>query len=214
MNLTYAIPAVITLTAHALIFIGSGGPPIRHVPPVPPVSFADPFPEIEVVDDTPSPKTDDDDAGGETVREAPPGVPEPPPTVFPTGPQISQDHTRIKPGKATKIEAGAFGPPGGEDRRTAVSVSKLDNPPRTRVQNAPSYPNSLKAGGITGTVWVEFVVDERGWVNDVRVVKTTNSGFDEATRSAVSQWRFEPGKRKGIPVSFRMSIPIVFNLND
>jgi protein TonB len=72
----------------------------------------------------------------------------------------------------------------------------------------------LKNTGITGTVWVEFMVDESGRVHDVQVIKSTNREFNDATLAAVSQWRFESGKRKGIPVRFRMSIPIVFNLNE
>jgi len=214
MNLTYAIPAAIALTAHALIFVGSGERTIRHDPKLPIDPIPDPLPVVQFVDDSPSPKTGDDEPSGKTVIEAPPGVPEPPPTSIPAGPGITQVCNPTPPGHATKIEAGAFGPHGGEARRTAVTVSMLDDKPYTRFQKIPVYPQSLKSAGITGTVWVEFMVDENGRVHDVRVVKSTNYAFDEATRTAVSDWRFEPGKRKGIPVSFRMSIPIVFNLNE
>jgi protein TonB len=93
-----------------------------------------------------------------------------------------------------------------------VAVTQLDDKPRTRFQNAPQYPQSMKISGATGTVWVDFVVDENGRVHDVRVIKSTNSGFDDATLLAVAKWRFEPGKRKGIPVKFRMAVPVVFNL--
>jgi protein TonB len=86
----------------------------------------------------------------------------------------------------------------------------LDDTPRTRFQKSPVYPRLLKNAGETGTVWVDFMVDERGYVHDARVVKSTNPGFNDVTLAALSEWKFEPGKRNGIPVRFRMSLPMVF----
>jgi periplasmic protein TonB len=63
-------------------------------------------------------------------------------------------------------------------------------------------------------VVVEFIVDERGRVIEPRVVRSTNRIFDDATLQAVAKWQFEPGRRDGKIVRFRMSAPVVFSLNE
>lgn len=114
------------------------------------------------------------------------------------------------------------GPPGvldGEDgparpgTRGIIGAAYLDNPPRTRAQPAPQYPFDAKSRGVEGEVVVEFTVDETGAVVDPRVVSSTDRVFEEATLRAVSKWRFEPGKRGGRAVRFRMMLPMKFSLN-
>jgi len=225
MNRTYAIPAAIALTLHALLFAGSGKPP-THEPPK--VVIKDPDPPkpaeddiyqkaVELMKEEVATVTNPQKPGGGSTEEAPYSIPEIP--MGPRGPiDITQDYKPVISGTGGKIPASGvpgFGLGDGNGIGDAtLTPTMLDNPPRTRFQKEPIYPNPMKTAGITGTVWVEFVVDENGRVHDVHVVKSTNRGFDDATIAAVSAWKFEPGKRKGLPVRFRMSIPIVFNLND
>ena len=84
---------------------------------------------------------------------------------------------------------------------------------RARVQPAPEYPYELRVRGIEGTVWVEFLVDESGRVYNPVVLRATAPGFEEAVLRAVTKWRFEPGLKKGRPVRYRVSIPVVFSLD-
>jgi protein TonB len=91
---------------------------------------------------------------------------------------------------------------------------ELDQPPRTRVQASPVYPAREKYEGINGSVEVEFIVDETGAVLNPRVVSSTQRAFEEPTLRAVEQWRFVPGRSKGKVVSFRMRVPVLFNVND
>jgi periplasmic protein TonB len=95
-----------------------------------------------------------------------------------------------------------------------IPSTYLDNTPRTRFQASPAYPFGAKQSGITGEVHVEFVVDERGRVSDPRVVYSSNRIFDEPTLRAVAKWQFEPGRRDGKAVKFRMTVPVMFNLNE
>jgi protein TonB len=60
---------------------------------------------------------------------------------------------------------------------------------------------------------VEFGVDEGGRVYDPRVVRSSDALFDEPTLEAVRQWRFEPGRRNGRIVRFRMMLPVEFHLD-
>lgn len=95
-----------------------------------------------------------------------------------------------------------------------VGLALLDNSPRTRFQAAPVYPYSAKRDGTSGEVLVEFVVDETGSVLDPRVVRSTNPVFEESSLRAVAKWKFEPGKRHGQVVRFRMTVPVVFTLSE
>ena len=94
-----------------------------------------------------------------------------------------------------------------------VRSDLLDNAPRTRTQIAPVYPYEAKVNGRPGEVVVEFIVDESGRVLEPRVVRSTDPIFEAATVRAVSKWRFEPGRRDGRVVRFRMAVPVAFALN-
>ena len=89
----------------------------------------------------------------------------------------------------------------------------LDDSPRARSQVSPTYPAAERSAGITGEVVVEFVVDETGRVQQPRIVRSSRTGFELATLRAVEKWRFEPGKKDGRTVKFRMIVPIQFNLD-
>jgi protein TonB len=119
----------------------------------------------------------------------------------------------------THISPNVIGDPNGDpDGRPKfdgiVRSGDLDHTPQTRYQAAPQYPFEAKREGRTGAVTVEFVVDESGRVLEPRVVSSSDRVFEEATLRAVAKWRFDPGKRNGRVVRFRMAVPVVFNLND
>jgi periplasmic protein TonB len=95
-----------------------------------------------------------------------------------------------------------------------ISSGLLDRAPEARAQSAPIYPHEARHDGRSGTVNVEFTVDESGRVIDPRVVSSTDRIFEDATLRAVAKWRFAPGKRDMQVVRFRMAVPVVFNLDD
>lgn len=95
-----------------------------------------------------------------------------------------------------------------------ISSTLLDNTPRTRLQAAPLYPFEAKREGLSGEVVVEFIVDETGGVIEPRVVRSSHRVFEDASLRAVAKWKFEPGRRDGRVVRFRMEVPVVFNLNE
>jgi protein TonB len=67
---------------------------------------------------------------------------------------------------------------------------------------------------VSGEVYVDFVVDERGQVTNPQVVKSSNPVFNDPTLRAVSKWQFEPGRRNGKVVKFRMTVPVMFSLDE
>lgn len=75
------------------------------------------------------------------------------------------------------------------------------------------YPESAVRDGVQGRVLVDFIIDEKGRVRDVKVLKGVDPRLDdEAVRviSASPDWR--PGYVKGKPVRAEMSLWVEFRL--
>jgi protein TonB len=81
------------------------------------------------------------------------------------------------------------------------------------LQNAVEYPEFAKKAGIEGTVFVQFVVDENGMVQDAQVTRGVHRLLDEAALKAIQSIRFTPGKQRGRPVKVQMSLPVRFRLS-
>jgi len=109
-----------------------------------------------------------------------------------------------------KLGASALG--GGsaeEDVDALFSIADLDQKPRVVYQPGPVLSADVRKKA-PGTVYVLFVVDQDGRVADPAVQKSTDPVFERPALSAVKQWKFEPGKRNGQAVRFRMRVPITF----
>jgi len=96
-----------------------------------------------------------------------------------------------------------------EDENAIFSMADLDQKPRVIYQPSPSFSKSLRRKA-PAKVNVIFIVDERGRVMEPRIRSSTDSLFEKPALSAVKRWKFEPGKRGGKPVRFRMLAPITF----
>ncbi len=75
-----------------------------------------------------------------------------------------------------------------------------------------TYPEMAKEAGIEGQVFVRFIVDEQGNVQDPRVTKGKHKLLNEAAVEAVKQQEFEPGLQLGEPVKVQMTLPVTFKL--
>jgi TonB family C-terminal domain len=75
-----------------------------------------------------------------------------------------------------------------------------------------SYPEMARKNGIEGKVYVLVMVNEKGGVDDVKVIRGIGAGCDEAAIRAVKESKFNPGKSKGAPVKVKLSLPISFKL--
>jgi TonB family protein len=63
-------------------------------------------------------------------------------------------------------------------------------------------------------VYVQFIVNENGDVEDPRVIRGIGGGADEAALEAVRDAKFKPGVQRGRPVRVQYSLPIVFRLGN
>jgi len=75
------------------------------------------------------------------------------------------------------------------------------------------YPRMAKESGISGRVFVTFVVEKDGRVTDVKILRGIGGGCDEeAVRVIKSMPRWKPGKQRGKPVRVQYRMPIKFTL--
>ena len=75
------------------------------------------------------------------------------------------------------------------------------------------YPDYARKNGIQGRVLVEFIIDEKGHVGDVRVVRGADPGLDaEAVRVIEASPDWKPGIVSGKPVKSSMSVYVEFRL--
>lgn len=83
--------------------------------------------------------------------------------------------------------------------------------PKLTRQVDPKYTQDAIRLRAAGTVEVEMLIDTRGMPGRLRVLSKA-SVLDEPSLAAVSQWRFEPARRDGKPVAFRVVAQTEFNL--
>lgn len=78
------------------------------------------------------------------------------------------------------------------------------------------YPAEARQKKVSGTVTVEFMVDEKGVLSDFLVLKGIGSGCDEEAVRVISSMntahRWTPAKTNGQPVKAMFTLPIKFVL--
>ena len=106
-------------------------------------------------------------------------------------------------------------PPGfGRGLGQIFRLDQLDQIPVARFQQKPIYPYEMQREGMNGEVNVGFIVDVNGDVRDAYTISSTRREFEAAAVQAVSKWKFRPGRKGGHAVNTRMSVPVVFNIQD
>ncbi|MSU50272.1 MAG: energy transducer TonB [Opitutus sp.] len=220
MDRHFALPVAFAAAVHAALLFGFEKSPRAPavapgrstiIGPCPIVLEPEPVVAVETEAGPPEPKPAIEiplPQSAEPLQLDPgPGITMP---IPPLRPLVRADPTVIVPGSFGPFhDDGKSGGIGGP-----VPPQFLDNPPRARLQGAPVYPFGAKQQGLCGNVVVEFLVDETGRVHDPRVVSSSDRTFEEPTLRAVAKWRFEPGRRDGRVVRFKMAVPVVFNLNE
>lgn len=221
MDRNFVISASVAAAFHAGLLFGLPGAPAKPEPAKTNLvsTLIDAFkifPEPAPPEDAPEKSS----ALGSPENAAPtlPEVPSTTPSVFTVSvPETKPLTVNVH---VSTIPLGPLGYMGGEiggvgpGHGPGINFTELDGTPRTRSQAAPIYPFEAKRQGMNGDVLVEFMVDESGGVVSPHVVKSSSPMFEEAALRAVARWKFEPGKRGGRVVRFKMAVPIVFNLND
>lgn len=153
------------------------------------------------------------------VEEEKPPEPPPKPQEIEAEPQnldLSQLELALDPGVGGgwttadfAIKIGGGGADGSSDDNGLFSVADLDQQPRVVYPHNPQMTPQIRRKA-PGTVYIVFMVDEEGRVQNPVVQQSPDPVFDRPALDAIKKWKFEPGKRNGKPVRFRMRQPITF----
>lgn len=209
-------PALVAAGLHGALFSLNPGQVEIVPPPDPPVQLP-PFPPKDriQIEEEPAASTPAAAAGSENPLPQIPDNPAPPMekpvfTIDAAERVVAFDNHELR-----KIDNR---PPGDGTGLFDIAVPHvvdgrmLDHTPRARVQRAPDYPPMLSRDGIGGSVTVEFDVNTRGEVVRAAAINYTHREFVDPALRAVRSWRFEPGRRDGRVVPFRMVVPIEFGI--
>lgn len=75
------------------------------------------------------------------------------------------------------------------------------------------YPTQAIQENISGTVFVQIIIEKDGSISDVKVLRGIGGGCDEEAVRVISKMpNWIPAKQKGIPVRSFYIIPIIFVL--
>ena len=92
--------------------------------------------------------------------------------------------------------------PGGEDAF------------RKDIIEAIKYPDEAKKKNIKGKVFVSFVVNKEGKVENAKIERGVDPLLDKEALRVIKQLKtWKPGEQKGIKVKVKFTVPIDFSLS-
>jgi len=82
------------------------------------------------------------------------------------------------------------------------------------IMSRVNYPEIAKENGIQGKVYVEFVVNSKGKVDKVQIIRGIDPSLNrEALRVIKTLTGWKPGMQRGKAVNVKFTVPINFKLN-
>ncbi len=84
--------------------------------------------------------------------------------------------------------------------------------PRLLSKVEPSYSEEARKAKLEGVVNLQAIISTAGVAHDCKVTQSLGLGLDETAQRAVSQWRFAPGTKNGIPVPVIVTVQVNFRL--
>jgi len=76
------------------------------------------------------------------------------------------------------------------------------------------YPAEAKKNGITGVVYISFIVEADGTITNAKVLEGVGGGCNEEALRVIKEMpKWIPGKNKGNPVRVQFTMPIKFKLS-
>jgi TonB family protein len=102
--------------------------------------------------------------------------------------------------------------PGKKPFAPEVLPVPYDSPPTATHTVAPSNSTGPRKVKFHGLVVVSLVVTDRGFPTDLRIEKSVNQDLDAKGMEAISQYRFKPATKYGLPIPASIVIQVDFNL--
>src|ERR1017187_1205667 len=94
----------------------------------------------------------------------------------------------------------------------AYRVGNGTSAPRVLIKGEPEYSEDARVAKYMGKVVLYVEVGPDGIPHKIRIVRGLGLGLNEAAIDAVSQWKFTPGTRDGVPVTVAATIEVNFRL--
>jgi len=116
---------------------------------------------------------------------------------------------------------------GGFAQTNSTETSRQERPVFMYVEQMPAapydlivyieknmhYPDSAKAHGTMGRVYIQFIVNEDGSISDCKVVRGIGDGCDEEAKRVICNMpKWKPGKQNGKAVAVRFTTPVTFRI--
>lgn len=195
-------------------------PPIDPNEPPPPPPPPIEVPKVNTVKFLPPEVKPDEEVPEET----------PPPAVEELKEAVAAEKTQEGDPNAEEVIAAPEASAGPTRAEVVVEAAPKDDEIFTVVEQQPEFPGGLAALGqflgknirypaaaqranVSGRVFVSFVVNTDGSIQDVQVLKGLGFGTDEeAQRVVKSMPKWRPGKQSGRPVRVKYNLPINFTL--
>jgi TonB family protein len=96
--------------------------------------------------------------------------------------------------------------------KNAPRESQFDTPPKAIKRVAPDFPIRLRHSHQSGSVILNFTVDESGKPTEISVKSSDHPLFEEPAMTALAAWKFKPAMKAGKPVKARMQVPVSFGM--
>lgn len=82
------------------------------------------------------------------------------------------------------------------------------------LENTINYPLEAKKLGVEGQVFLSFIVNEDGSIEDIQVQRGIGAGCDEqAVNALLESPNWIPGKQRGKEVKTKMQVKVTFRLD-
>ena len=111
------------------------------------------------------------------------------------------------------VESGV---PIDRPRYALAGVNGVSNPVLIESSKVdPYYPKKARNQKLSGQVILQAVVKADGSVGELLIIRCNRPavGFEEATKDAVRQWRYEPATKNGQPVDVYFTVVVDYSLH-
>lgn len=85
-------------------------------------------------------------------------------------------------------------------------------PPKPVSAPDPTYPEPARQANLKGTVVLALAINDKGHVDDVKIVRSSNQVFEQNAIDAAKQWVFLPALKSGKPVAVQENVEMGFSL--
>lgn len=126
-----------------------------------------------------------------------------------TGLQYPEDNSAVKVAEVMPVLISCNDVVDLEKRQSCTNDGIMSH-----IMSELVYPEEAREKGLEGTVVVEFVVNQKGLVSDVKILRGLGP-LDEAALEVVRGLpTFSPGTENGKAVNVKYALPIRFSLSE